>query len=210
MENANTLFTVLIVYGGVILAAFWLALILWAYRDMRARSRDTLAQVLVAVMVALLTVPGAFIYLMTRPRETLAEAYERSLEEEALLQEIEEKPSCPGCGQRVQEGWQVCPHCHTRLKKACVNCGATLELPWSICPQCATLQPQAQTEDPAAYTHNVGLIYDSPASASVTSSARARRARRRSAAYTSESGQDDAPPAEPLQFVDTDPSDDGY
>jgi RNA polymerase subunit RPABC4/transcription elongation factor Spt4 len=70
----------------------------------------------------------------------LAEAYERSLEEEALLQEIEEKPTCPGCGQRVQENWQACPNCHTRLKKPCINCGEMLELSWNLCPYCAAAQ----------------------------------------------------------------------
>jgi hypothetical protein len=81
------------------------------------------------------------IYLLLRPRETLSEAYERSLEEEALLQDIEDKATCPGCGFRVQEHWQVCPQCHTRLKKPCVQCGKTLELPWQICPHCAAAQP---------------------------------------------------------------------
>ena len=62
-------------------------------------------------------------YLMTAPRRAWdAEAYERSLEEEALLQEIEEKPTCPGCKSRVQADWQVCPSCHTRLKKPCIRC----------------------------------------------------------------------------------------
>ena len=68
---------------------------------MRSRSRDTFAQLGSLLLVALLTIPGLIIYLLIRPRETLSEAYERSLEEEALLQEIEEKPTCPGCGQRV-------------------------------------------------------------------------------------------------------------
>jgi len=140
-------FTVLIVYGGVVLAAFWLALIIWAYRDMRARSRDPLAAILVALMVAVLTIPGVFIYVMLRPRETLSEAYERSLEEEALLQEIEDKPHCPGCGQRVDAHWQVCPHCNTRLKKPCTVCNHLLELPWEVCPYCASVQNQYRPDD---------------------------------------------------------------
>jgi hypothetical protein len=139
-EDTGNVFMLLVLYGGVILAAFWLAMILWTYRDMRARSRDRLAQLLVAVMVAVLTFPGLLIYILLRPRETLSEAYERSLEEEALLQEIEEKPTCPGCGQRIQNNWQVCPNCQTRLKKPCISCGSTLELAWNICPYCATLQ----------------------------------------------------------------------
>ena len=126
--------------GTVILAAFWLTIVIWAHRDMRARSRDPLAQLLVAILVFLLNIPGLLIYILLRPRATLAEVYERSLEEEALLQEIEERPSCPGCSQRVQTDWQACPHCLHRLKKACVHCGYLLELPWNICPRCTASQ----------------------------------------------------------------------
>lgn len=135
------------VYAGLIVVAFWLALVIWTFRDMRARSRDTLAQLGMALLVAVLTLPGLLIYLLLRPRETLGESYERSLEEEALLQEIEEKPKCPGCSQRVQENWQACPHCHTRLKKPCIRCGNMLELSWQLCPYCATPQT-TYTEQP--------------------------------------------------------------
>jgi hypothetical protein len=141
LEAAGGLFTGLLVYGGMTLAAFWLAMIIWTFRDMRARSRDTIAQLIVAIMVAVLTIPGLLIYLFLRPRETLSEAYERSLEEEALLQEIEEKPVCPGCKQRVSAEWQACPNCHTRLKKPCIRCGRMLELAWDLCPYCASAQP---------------------------------------------------------------------
>jgi RNA polymerase subunit RPABC4/transcription elongation factor Spt4 len=140
LENAGNIFLGVSVYAGMVLAAFWLAMVIWAYRDMRARSRDGLAQLVVAVVVAVLNVPGLIIYLLLRPRETMAEAYERSLEEEALLQEIEEKPTCPGCKQRVREAWQVCPACHTRLKKGCTRCNKMLELSWTLCPYCATPQ----------------------------------------------------------------------
>jgi predicted amidophosphoribosyltransferase len=98
-------------------------------------------------MVLVLTLPGLLIYVFLRPRETLSEAYERSLEEEALLQEIEEKPVCPGCGQRVQAAWQACPHCHTRLKQPCSRCNKLLELSWNLCPYCATPQRTYVEED---------------------------------------------------------------
>jgi RNA polymerase subunit RPABC4/transcription elongation factor Spt4 len=143
----ENILTIVVVYIGMVVAAFWLAMIIWAYRDMRARSRDSLAQIVVAVMVALLNLPGLLIYIFLRPRETLSEAYERSLEEEALLQEIEEKPVCPACGQRVREEWQACPSCHTRLKKPCVNCGRVLELSWSICPHCTANQANYRTDE---------------------------------------------------------------
>lgn len=136
----NNILMGLAVYGAVVLVALWVSMIIWAYRDMRSRSRDSLARLFVGLVVAVLNVPGLFIYILLRPRESLSEAYERSLEEEALLQEIEEKPSCPGCGQRVSDDWQACPYCHTRLKKPCRYCGNLLELSWNLCPHCATDQ----------------------------------------------------------------------
>jgi hypothetical protein len=153
LEGAGNIFLGVSVYVGMIIAAFWLAMVIWAFRDMRSRSRDTLAQILVALMVTVLTLPGLIIYIFLRPRETLSESYERSLEEEALLQEIEEKPTCPGCKQRVQEEWQACPSCHTRLKKPCVRCTRMLDLSWNLCPYCAIPQPVAASERPAGYSH---------------------------------------------------------
>jgi RNA polymerase subunit RPABC4/transcription elongation factor Spt4 len=149
-ETINSILLLFITGTGAVVTAIWLGLILWTWRDMRLRSRDPLAQIAASLMVAVLGVFGIIIYVMLRPPETLTEAYERSLEEEALLQNIEEKPVCPGCGRPSKDGWQVCPYCHTKLKKACPQCGELLELPWNLCPYCATPQvsqapaPQAQ------------------------------------------------------------------
>lgn len=121
---------------GAFLAAIWLSLIIWTFRDMRARSRDPFAQILATLVVALLPGVGMIVYLILRPPETLAEAYERALEEEALLQEIEERPACPGCSRTVENNWLLCAHCHTRLRKACPDCNALMELQWNICPHC--------------------------------------------------------------------------
>jgi len=129
------------VIGGIVTASLWIGMTVWTWRDIRARSRDVLAQTASTVLVAVLSVFGLLIYLMLRPRETIAEAYERSLEEEALLQGIEEKPVCPGCGRPSNAQWQVCPYCYTRLKKPCIKCSQLLELSWALCPYCATQQP---------------------------------------------------------------------
>ena len=139
-ETVNSLLLYLITGTGAVVAATWLGLILWTWRDMHLRSRDPLAQIAASLMVAILGIFGIVIYIMLRPQETLAEAYERSLEEEALLQNIEEKPVCPGCGRPIKEPWQVCPYCHTKLKKPCINCAELLDLPWNLCPYCATSQ----------------------------------------------------------------------
>lgn len=137
---------IVVVFAAVYLATIWLSLVLWAYRDMRQRSRDPVALALVVFLVLLLNAPGIIVYILLRPRETLTEVYERSLEEEALLQEIEERTVCPNCSQRVQSNWQACPHCHARLKKLCVSCDYILDLQWNICPRCTTLQVKTTSD----------------------------------------------------------------
>ena len=129
---------IIVAFFAAFLSALWLSLVIWTFRDMRARSRDVLAALLAMLVVALLNLPGVVIYLILRPARTLAESYEQSLEEEALLQEIEDKRICPGCGRHAQEAWLVCPNCFTKLKKPCAHCGQLLDLPWNLCPFCAT------------------------------------------------------------------------
>lgn len=136
LETLVSYLTIVAAIMGALLAALWLSLVIWAFRDMRARSRDPFAQILAALLVAALPVVGIVIYFILRPPETLAEAYERALEEEALLQEIEERPHCPGCSRVIDEKWLLCPYCHTRLKKACPDCNSLLELQWNLCPYC--------------------------------------------------------------------------
>jgi RNA polymerase subunit RPABC4/transcription elongation factor Spt4 len=128
---------------GALLAAVWLSLVIWAFRDMRLRSRDPIAQLFAALVVAILPIAGIVIYLILRPPETLAQAYERALEEEALLQEIEEKPRCPGCSRAIEPDWIACPYCHTHLRQRCHNCAGLLELNWNLCPFCAAEQAPA-------------------------------------------------------------------
>jgi RNA polymerase subunit RPABC4/transcription elongation factor Spt4 len=136
----------LVGFGGAFLAALWLALIVWTYRDIRARARDPLAHVLAVLVVAVLNLPGVLVYLILRPQHTLEEEYQRTLEEESMLQSLEELPVCPGCERRIKDDWQVCPNCHTKLKKACHECGRLMELPWNLCPYCGTPAPGMRRE----------------------------------------------------------------
>jgi RNA polymerase subunit RPABC4/transcription elongation factor Spt4 len=138
---------ILAAWGGAFLAALWLSLILWAYRDIRHRSRDALARILSVLVVAVLFLPGIVIYLILRPPRTLEEEYQHTLEEEALLQAIEESSLCPGCSRRIRENWIICPNCHTRLKKNCHECGKLMELPWNLCPYCGTPAPGMRREN---------------------------------------------------------------
>ena len=145
VESVSNVIVIIAAFLGAFLAALWLSLVIWTFRDIRSRSRDIFAQILATLVVAILNLPGLLIYVMVRPRETLAEAYDRSLEEEALLQSIEERESCPGCGQRSDENWVTCPYCHTRLKKSCHHCGRAMHLRWTLCPYCGSADRPATT-----------------------------------------------------------------
>jgi RNA polymerase subunit RPABC4/transcription elongation factor Spt4 len=122
-------------------SAFWIALIIWTYRDIRDRTRDRFAQILAAVLVFLLFLPGWIVYLILRPQKTLDEEYRQLLEEESLLQNIEEQRICPGCERQIETEWIICPTCQTRLRKVCLQCGKVLDLGWNICPYCCRPVP---------------------------------------------------------------------
>ena len=151
LERVPFYLTILSTICGGVTVALLGGIVIWTFRDIRARSRDILAQILATLLVIVLPIIGLVIYLMLRPRETLADAYERSLEQEALLQAIEEPEVCPGCGQRVKSDYLYCPACHTRLKKGCPECGHPLHLRWSLCPFCGvSVVPQALEPVPAS------------------------------------------------------------
>jgi RNA polymerase subunit RPABC4/transcription elongation factor Spt4 len=127
---------VILAFAGAFLLAIWISLVVWTFRDSRARSRDIFAQFLAVLMVVAFGPLGLLLYFLLRPKETLAELYERSLSEEALLQDLEERASCPGCKRKIEPDFLLCPDCHTALKKTCPQCSHLLNLKWNLCPYC--------------------------------------------------------------------------
>lgn len=128
---------VLIFYLGVL----WLTIGFWTYRDIRQRSRDPFVQSAAVLLVLVFFLPGHWVYLILRPRHTLVELYERSLEEEALLQELEDQKSCPSCKRRVHDDYLICPSCRTSLKEPCRSCQKPLSYAWVACPYCGLEKP---------------------------------------------------------------------
>jgi len=117
---------------------FWLSTVIWTFRDIRSRTQDFLSQILATVLAAVFPIMGLFIYMILRPRQTLAEIYERQLEEESLLAEMTERQTCNNCHARIESDFQVCPSCGQKLKRSCPKCERLLELRWMFCPYCAT------------------------------------------------------------------------
>jgi len=136
MEQVTSLLVGAASVIGALLAALLGGLTIWAFRDIRSRTRDPFVQILATITVGVIPVVGILVYLMLRPRETLAEAYVRALEEESLLSSIENQEFCPTCGRRVDADMQWCPKCHGKLRNACDNCGRAVHLSWDLCPYC--------------------------------------------------------------------------
>jgi RNA polymerase subunit RPABC4/transcription elongation factor Spt4 len=118
--------------------ALWAGMVWWTFRDSRERTRDPFMQALAVFLVLFFSFAGLVIYLITRPRLTLADAYARTLEEEALLQELEDLKACPNCRRRVTDDFIICPTCQTQLKEPCSRCSRPLSYSWAACPYCAT------------------------------------------------------------------------
>lgn len=123
-------------FFGSFVVIFWIALVFWTWRDVRSRTQDVILQVAATLLVAVFNIGGLFIYLIIRPRQTLAELYERQLEEESLLAEMTERQTCPTCHYRVDNEHQLCPSCGTKLRRPCPRCDHLLELGWNLCPYC--------------------------------------------------------------------------
>jgi hypothetical protein len=155
LDNIQNYLAVILGISGGVIILLWLAVIVWAYRDIRARSLSTPAAILVVLIVILLPLVGLVLYLVLRPRETLIDGYDRALEQEALLQQIEEKPVCPTCLRPTQINWFLCPSCHTHLRQPCPVCRSPLELHWDICPYCGHLMADIQDNDIAPSTETI-------------------------------------------------------
>ena len=109
---------------------------LWVYRDVKSRTNDSVSQYVSVFLVLIFNLPGLFLYFILRPQETLTEAYERTLETEAMLQEVERLGTCPSCRRRIEEDYLLCPYCRTSLRKPCAQCGRALSFGWVACPYC--------------------------------------------------------------------------
>lgn len=168
-DLSNTIATAIGIFVamlGAFLFAFWIAMGIWTFNDIRSRTRDWLAIGLACLLVLVFPIVGLILYMMIRPKETLAEVYDRALEEEALLRELEESLTCGACGVPIKEAWVYCPNCHHQIQTTCEHCGSLVRQEWDICVYCgtnkqtATRRPQTLHEhngiDPAVVEENLG------------------------------------------------------
>lgn len=137
LANALQLFLALTIAYAL---ALWFALAVWAYRDSAARSNNVVTHIFSTLIVVLFWVPGAILYLILRPRETLDESFQRTMEEEYLLQDQDDFAVCPACHRAVRDEYVFCPHCANELRHACETCHRMIDVRWDTCAYCGIEQ----------------------------------------------------------------------
>lgn len=137
---SNPIVVAVVQLSIIYVVLLWLGTSYWAFRDMQARTENPIlpyfAAALIIFFTPLLFLFAVVLFLIIRPRETLAEVYERSLAEESLLAEVEKNELCPVCRDRVDSDWLVCPNCRTRLHRVCPSCNRLAEPTWPLCAFC--------------------------------------------------------------------------
>lgn len=121
----------------VLFIFFWVIVIGWAWNDASERSTNRVFRVLSVLLVALLNVPGLIIYLILRPKQTIAEIYWSDLERRYLKYETAELGDCHNCGFQLQPGFVNCPNCAAVIKVKCEGCGVYIDKDWKHCPFCS-------------------------------------------------------------------------
>lgn len=127
--------------GGILLMVFYVAIVLWTYKDARRRIDDPIL-IATSVATAMLPIVGVLIYMMLRPPEYIADARERELEIRAMERELGRQERCPYCKSHIESNFLSCPVCMTKLRKACGGCEHPLDPRWAMCPFCETEVPR--------------------------------------------------------------------
>lgn len=145
----ETLAQIAVILAVAYVMVLWVAALVWVYRDIASRTRDPFSQTISLIMVLVFSLPGLIVYLVLRPKQTIAEQYDRQLEAEALLHEIQEQATCPSCRRKVDDDFISCPYCRTSLRTPCESCARPLASTWVICPYCSASRtaPTPDTTD---------------------------------------------------------------
>ncbi len=147
--NILTIARILGVVVGAYLFLIWIASLFWAWRDMRSRTRDFVTRLAGLSVMLFLPLIGYPVYLAVRPSLTLREAYDRELEQEAILSELQAAPTCPECRRPIDGEWMICAFCSNELKQPCQSCERLLMNSWRHCPYCAVPREQPAAPEPA-------------------------------------------------------------
>ncbi len=126
--------------GAILGLAFFVAIVIWTYKDARKRTDDPI-MVATFTAISMLPVFGVLIYMLVRPSEYMADVRERELEIRALERQLGRQERCPYCKSHIEGDYLSCPVCTTKLRQSCTGCDKPLDPRWVMCPFCETEVP---------------------------------------------------------------------
>jgi hypothetical protein len=112
-------------FFSLILLVFWIAVIVWVYRDAERRNMNG---ILWALLVLIGNLIGLLIYLILRNDNSLAPPL-------GARTQTATKP-CPSCGKPVDINAVYCSQCGAKLEKTCPECHKPVDSTWKLCPHC--------------------------------------------------------------------------
>jgi hypothetical protein len=134
--------------GPIFLFVFYVAIVLWTWKDARRRINDPIL-VASSVAISMLPIVGVLVYMLLRPPEYLADVRERELEIRAMEHSLGQNERCPQCSSHIEADYLACPVCTAALRRPCSDCKRPLDPRWAMCPYCTAKVPGArQPESP--------------------------------------------------------------
>jgi hypothetical protein len=115
-----------------VLIILWLFVIVWVYRDAERRK---MSGVLWALFVLVGNIIGLLIYLIVRNDSLPARQTEQIVAD-----------PCPNCEKKVQQDFEFCPNCGTKLRITCPSCGKPTTAGWKVCPYCEAKLDRSESE----------------------------------------------------------------
>jgi len=128
---------------GLAVLAFWIAVVVWVYRDAEKRGMNAAIWALVVLFTHLV---GLIIYAIVRGSHPIpmSAGGVPPVSGPAPFRPAPSSPApsgpppagCPHCGKPAGRDQNFCAHCGARLRPACLKCGAEIRPEWKACPSC--------------------------------------------------------------------------
>jgi cbb3-type cytochrome oxidase subunit 3 len=118
---------------GLLILAFWIAVVVWVYKDAEKRGMNPVVWALVAFFVHFV---GVVIYLLVRSEHPIRARDAASAGPAGPVVSPAAPQICSKCGQATDNKHTYCPSCGERIKPVCPVCGKNVQTGWKACPNC--------------------------------------------------------------------------
>ncbi|MDD8026760.1 MAG: zinc ribbon domain-containing protein [Acidobacteriota bacterium] len=117
---------------GLLVLGFWIAVLVWVYRDAEKHGMNALLWTAVVFFVHFI---GFVIYLLVRTDHPVR-APQAPPASGPIVPTVAAPPGCPKCGKTIDLQHSFCPACGERIKPVCPACGKDVQAGWKACPNC--------------------------------------------------------------------------